>query len=334
MKSTFNRFMALLGDIKGVHVALVVLSVLTFMAPTMKEKMLSLFNSSHCTAALEGDGILVGDTGSSKYVPRWWSSSINWKITQQPGFGDANHRVSIFIVPEEVAHRYLYRFHSHYTSPTIHVDDGMEPKLQPMQHMPITTNIYLLPKEYTRRGREARANLTLNVINNDSSSSEYRSYSVCRFQNRANYEDYIDMDRSGDECTYYNILSAGENKDEFVTFVSPLSSYNFFSAAVPTNSYVQYKTNIVMYFYNHTKLAKFYQCMIRGMDTCTFTTTQSWWKVQRYLIIAYTHPTRVPSSLTTKISVEANTGVLKNSAHLLLCVLIPSLLIRLLCYFC
>ena len=326
-------------DIKGVHVALIIaVGVFIFMAPTMKERMLSLFSSSTCAAALEGDGIMVVDTGSSRYVPSWWFSSIDWKITQQPGFGDANHIVTLFMVPEQIAHHYLYRFHSRYTSPILHIDGGMEPKLELMQRIPITTNVYLLPKEYTRHKKEASVDLMLNVfwnISDESESSEtkqYLSYYVCQFPNRAQYGDFIDMDQGVDnseECT--DVISA---KDAFTPFVSPKSSYNFFSAAVPTKSYVQYETDTTMYFYNHTKLANFYTCTIRGLDTCTFTTTQSWLNPQRHLLIAYTHPTRVPSSLTTKIVVEANTGVLKNSAYLLLCVLIPSLLIKLLCYFC
>ena len=180
------------------YVALVIsIGVLILMAPTVKERIHSLFSSSSCAAAFEGDGILVGDTGSSRYVPSWWLSSIEWKITQQPGFGDAHHTVSLFMVPEQVAHHYLYRSHSRYTSPVLHIDGGMEPKLELMQHIPITTNVYLLPKDYTRPKKEARADLMLNVfwnISDESSDTKtYVSYYVCQFRNRVNYGNFIDI---------------------------------------------------------------------------------------------------------------------------------------------
>ena len=330
------------SDVKGVHVALVVsIGVLILMAPTVKERILSLFTSSSCAAAYEGDGILVGDTGSSRYIPSWWFpySSIEWKITQQLVFGDAHHTVSFFIVPEEIAHRYLYRFHSHDKSQDFYVGGGMEPQLQ---HIPITSNVYLLPKEYTRHGKEAKAYFKLNITQKDTCSSannELQSYYLCQFQNRVNFEDFIDMEqsvRTSSGCTYM-YMSAGENIEasSSVPFVSSISSYNFFSAAVPKNSSVQYETNITMYFYNHTKLRNFYKCIIRGVDTCTFTTTQSWWQPQRLLLIAYIHPTNVPCSLTTKIAVEVNTDILKTSVSIFMWwVLIPTFLIKILCSFC
>ena len=334
---SFRYVIFMQSDVKGVHVALVVsMGVLLLMAPTVKERVLSLFSSSSCAAAYEGDGILVGDTGSSRYVPSWWFpySSIEWKITQQPVFGDAHHTMSFFMVPEDMAHHYLYRFHSHDKSQVFYVGGGMEPELQ---HIPITSNVYLLPKEYTRHGKEAKAHFRLNILQNNTSSSannEQQIYYLCQFQNRVNFRDFIDMEESVHSSSGCTHMSAGENNDPSVTLGSSISSYNFFSAAVPTNSYVQYETNINMYFYNHTKLGNFYKCMVRNVDTCTFTTYHGWWNPQRYLIIAYIHPTDVPSSLTTKISVEVNTGVWKTSAYLLLWVLIPGFVMKLLCSFC
>ena len=338
-----------------VHVALFLcVPIFTLLAPTVKEKTLSLFSSSSFTPAYEGDGILIGDTGINVPLPRFPFKFINWRITQQPEFGDAYHTISFFVVPERLAPKYLYPINSSYKSQTFFVDGGEEFVSQGFQHLNLRSYIYLLPKTYTGPGKEARAVYVVDVKRNSSSSgtSKPLGSSVCRFGSRAEFSDFLDMDRIDknavpclsllgsvtDSCSEgdrdcinafrsYEAISYPSGSP--TTFTTTDSSYNFFSAVVPTKSYVHYESDVVMYFYNHRRLGKFYKCRIRATDTCSFTTSQSIWNPrEREVIIAYTHPTSVASSLTTTISVEAEVYVTKTAAHLLVCLLIPCLLIK------
>ena len=222
---------------------------------------------------------------------------------------------------------------------------------QDQQHLDLRSNIYLLPKEYSP-GRETTAKYVVN-IERDSTSvdrNETYGYQVCQFSSRAFFSSFIDMlpgaidNTMTCHCVYeacggirecfYDLFSSDY---EFCTSASPdftstqlPDTYNFFSAVVPTDSFVKFKANITMYFYDPDMLIKHagYKCTIRNTDTCSFVTTQTWWNFERQLIIAYIHPRVGPYSHTTTISIESNVLLLQNAAHLLLYLLMPCFLIK------
>lgn len=318
------------------RVQIALLLVLIFFAPTVREKISALFTKSTPVSAFRGDGILVAD--SSFYTLSWFPFlSIAWTLTQEPVFGDAYHTISFFVVPKQKARQFLYMNHPpSFTSGRFFVDGGPESVRDGFEHINLRSNIYLLPKEYTGPEKEARAEIKVyftrifNSSGNSSSSSVGACSPVCQFQNRAHYSDFLDMEPNalnGVECSPpfsnrdFQVCDFNEASS---VFTSQVSSYNFFSTAVPTKSYVQYKSDVVMYFYNQKKLAKYFQCRIRGVDTCSFILRPS----DTYLIIAYTHPNSFASEVTTTISVKADVLVSQAAAYFLVCLLTPLLLIR------
>lgn len=313
-----------------VHVALFL--AFTFFAPTVKEKISTLFTKSTPVTAFLGDGILVAD--SSNYAFPWFPFiSINFTLEQQPIFGDAYHTISFFVVPKQIAQQFLYTYDvRNFTSDPFFVDGGKESVRDGLHHLNLRSNIYLLPQEYTGPEKEARAEIKVHftqISSGNSSANSVRACSpVCQFQNRALYSDFLDMEpnaMSGVECTPpfrdFQICDFNEASD---VFTSKANSYNFFSAVVPTKSYVQYKTDIVMYFYDQRKLARYFQCKVRGIDTCSFILRPS----ETYLIIAYIHPNSAASELTTTISVTVDVLVWQAAAYFLVCLLTPLVLIR------
>ena len=317
-----------------VHVALFLsIPICTLLVPTVKERISTLFSTSVYFPAFEGDGILIADT--VKYGFKF--TSINWTLTQQPVYGDAYHTISFFVVPKQIAHRFLYHYNSTYTSHQFFVDGGTELVRGGLQHLNLRSNIYLLPKEYTGSRKETRAEFKVHSTQIVTSESGSRSVAsccpVCQFQNRVAYSDFLDMENysfnKSAECSPpfdFEFNQPCEFNEKSDKFTAKGNHYNFFSAVVPTKSNVQFKADILMYFYNQTKLAKYFQCRIRGVETCSFTTVQRPW--ERNLIIAYTHPTTVASSLTTTISVKADVLVYHTVAYFLVCLLTPSLLIK------
>lgn len=318
-----------------VHVALFLsIPICTLLAPTVKERILALFSRSASVSAFEGDGILVADTSNYGYH----FTSINWTLTQQPVIGDAYHTISFFVVPHHIAHHFLYRYTSTYTSDPFFVNDSAESVRDGLQHLNLRSNIYLLPKRYTgpRSREEARAEFKVNstqIINSESrNESVVTCCPVCQFQSRVSFSDFLDMERysigRSVACSppNFEFEQPCEISGKPDTFTAKTNSYNFFSAIVPTKSNVQFKANILMYFYNQTKLAKYFECRIHGTDTCSFATVRRPW--ERYLIIAYTHPTTVASSMTTTISVRADTLAGHTVAYFCLCLLLPGLLIK------
>ena len=332
-----NLFNSLPYSMNRVHVALFLsIPICTLLAPTVKERILALFSTSASFPAFEGDGILIADMGNYGFK----FTSINWTLTQQPVYGDAYHTISFFVVPQQIAHQFLYHYNSTYTSNSFFVDGGTESVRAGLQNLNLRSNIYLLPKEYTGSRKEARAEFKVHstrILNSESSSRSVEACCpVCQFQNRVAYSDFLDMENYSinktAECSPpFNLINFEFNQpcefsENSAIFTAKGDHYNFFSATVPTKSNVQFKSDILMYFYNQTKLAKYFQCRIRGVDTCSFTTVQRPW--ERNLIIAYTHPTTVASSLTTTISVKADVLVWHTVAYSLVCLLIPSLLIK------
>ena len=334
---------------KGVHVALFCsIPLFTILAPTMRETARALLAPSYFVPAYEGDGILVGDSGVS--LPWWlgWASTINWRITQRPVFGDAFHDISLFVVPKNVAPSLLYRFDANYTSDYFYVDGEYAVVYEDMQHLDLRSSIYLLPKEYTP-GREAKASFIVKVKRQSGEFERNKTYilygsTTCQFQNRALYRDFVDMEPGAEEYAEacHSVLGGPSHfKDEIYLKNHSLSTdcfrstqlqgaYNSFSAIVPTASLVKFETNITMYFYDLKKLINFaqYKCTIRNTDTCSFTTKQTWLNPERQLIIAYIHPRAGPFALTSTLSVTTDILLVQNAAHLLLYLLIPSILIR------
>ena len=321
--------------------------MLTLLAPTVKDKTLSLFQSTTSTQAYSGDSILIGDSEAS--LP---FTTIDWKITQQPGFGDSYQTISIFSVPERVARRHLYRLKSDYNSPSFFTDLDSNT-------LPLRSYIYLLPKKYHGREQEPKAEFTVKFNYASSLTREPMIASVCPFDNRVQYSDYLDMEpgavqnaqgcsrmlgdvenhcsREDQNCTNalraLTEITAPKKGSENAVFQSKVSSYYFFAALVPKNTFVTYEAKILMYFYKHKAFEKNYRiCTIRGTDSCSFTTAgvlnKSWSWSKRHVIIAYIHPNSVPSSLTSRIIVEADVQELQVITLCLLCFTIAYLVIR------
>ena len=323
-----------------VHVALFLsIPVFTLLTPTVKENISAFFVKSTLVSAFQGDGILVADSDKYSFQFPWFPfTSITWKLTQQPLFGDAYHTISFFVVPEQKAYRFLYRYNSSYTSNHFFVDGGKESVRDGLQHLNLRSNIYLLPKQYTGPRKEARAEFKVQFTQlfNSSSYSVGACSPVCQFQNRFGYSNFLNMETDsidnaiGCEPPFVtNAFKTCEFNEKSDVFMSEVNSYNFFSALVPTKSNVHFKTNIDMFFYNQTKLARHFKCQIHGVNTCSFKTLQSFPR-ERFLIIAYTHPNSFASELTTTISVEAEITVhiWQTAAYFLVLLLTPCLLIK------
>ena len=328
-----------------------VIPLITLLAPVVKDKTASLITLPNVLSAYEGDGILTADTSSNLYVWWWWPSifTTRWKLTQRPAFGDAYHTVSFFVAPKSIAHRFLYRFDSNYTTDYFFVDGDFMQVMQGQQHLDIRRNIYLLPKEYTP-GREAKAEYIVDVKKSLSlERNETLGSSICQFQNRDVYTNFIDLEPDAIDgvyrchcdfqgpLPYYGSPVGGVISPNYCSsfpstpyFSSPKSSYNFFSTIVPTKSYVKYTANITMYFYDKLKLLKHaqYKCTIRDTDTCSFTIPQQYWYFDPQLIIAYIHPKAGSYALTTTITVDSDVALLENVARSILCLLIPAFLIK------
>ena len=279
-----------------------------------------------------GDGILIGDSGTN-----FPFSAINWTISQVPTYGNSRHTVSIFAVPERVARRHLYQFKSNFTSETCYRATSTELSVG------MRSYVYLLPQRYLEhskfRDRKAYFEYEFDECPTKRNTPAPKAY---QFQSREFFSDYLDGERGsqnravGCNC----VLTAnqiGENcpkhdrkcveklkRDAGCTdkclqpgqgnFTSDTSSYNFFSICAPKDSIVRYHINVEMYFYNHTMLGKYYMCTIRGTDTCPFQTSGytkhfPFKQKERHLIIAYVHPTSLPSFFTTRLLVEAKVQV-------------------------
>lgn len=322
--------------------------LLTLLTPAVKERVDSLFFSSSFTKAYVGDGILIGDSATN--IP---FTMINWKVTQQPTFGDSFQTVSLYAVPQRVARRNIFRYRSTYASKPFQVRREEDThSVGPRRY------VYFLPKMYLSRGEEARATINVNV--SVDSHSELLTAPVFMFNNSKAFLDFMDMEPDSENGAEKCSCNLGEEcdsdhqdcvkRDSSIcsslyrecqsenTFTSHYSSYNFFAAAVPVNSTVSYSADLVMYFYNATALEKYYMCTIRDMDLCSFPTeggfrhSRSWRR--RDLIIAYTHTTTLSSSTTTRLMIEAEVVFEKTFLIVLcLCLLILYLIIRWCLYF-
>ena len=324
---------------------LCVIPLITLLVPALKEKAASLITLSNYLAAYEGDGILIADTSSNMYVWWWWPSifTTRWTLMQRPVFGDAYHMISFFVAPKSLAHRFLYRFDSDYTSDYFFVDGDFMQVSQGQMHLDIRRNVYLLPQEYTP-GREAKAEYTIDVKKSFSlERNETLGASICQFQNRGVFTSFIDVEPGAIDGAYkchcdLQDPSVGRTippnycspLDSGPYFSSPKSSYNFFSTIVPTKSYVKYTANITMYFYDKLKLLKYaqYKCTIRDTDTCSFTIPQISWYYDPQVIIGYVHPKAGAFALTTTMTVDSDIALPENVALSMLCLLIPAFLIK------
>lgn len=336
----------------AVHVALLCSIPIFAVAPSLKEAAISLLKPSYLTTVYEGDGILVGDTAVS--LPWWlnWAfTTINWKITQRPAFIDAPHSISLYVVSKTLAPRLLYRFDSNFTSDYYYVEGDFESVYHDKQHLDLRSNVYLLPKEYTPV-REAKASIVVDVKRASESSSKHvrnETYgsTTCQFQDRESFRNFVDMEPGAIEYStachsMYGDCPTPEEDDlesfssrapsPFFTSTQLQQSYSSFSSIVPTQTFVKFEADITMYFYrleNVTNIVE-YKCKIRGTDTCEFTTTQSWYNHEDQLVLAYIHPRPGPFSKTSTLLVTTDVLLLRNAAHLLVYLLIPSLLIRML----
>ena len=307
-----------------------------------------LFNSTTSYLAYEGDGILIGDSETN--IP---FTSINWKITQQLEFDDSYQTVSLFAVPQRLARRHLYRYRSYFKSDYFPVNDRAQ-----TQSVASRSYVYQLPQMYLGRGEHAKAKISVQVKSKD--DGKLLGAPVYQFQTLRDFMNFRDLQPDavdnavGCSCMLGEVINSCSPDDEHcidklriaagypnrkecsaksnLFFTSEVTSYNFFAAKVPTNSTVRYETNIIMYFYNTTAFEEYFICTIRGIDTCSFSTKGGFKKFQswreRRLIIAYIHPTNVPSSLTTRIVVQTEVQIGKMALMVMLVLLIIYLVIR------
>ena len=326
---------------------LILIVLLSLLAPWLRERIAFLYKSTLWTPAYEGDGILVGDSGTN--VP---FSSVNWTITQRPMFRDSYHTVHIFAVPERVARRHLYPYQSSFsTSETFQVRGS------DIHSVGARAYVYLLPKMYLNHGQEARAKVNVQV--QADFNTETLTVQTFRFENREHFSNFVDLEpgsmglADGCSCMVGDSIEkkcAKEDKDcieqlkadsncqslEFCSknsvHTSETNSYNFISSDVTENDTVRYEIDLLMYFYNTDAFEKYHMCTIRGTDSCSFQTRGSFkmsrfWR-RRHIIIAYTEPASTPSTPTTFLVVEAE-KVFHHSIMLpLLCLLIAYLIIR------
>lgn len=244
---------------KAANVALLCsIPLITLVTPVVKEKVTALLSLSNDLSAYEGDGILIADTSSYTYVWWWWPRifTTQWTLTQRPVFGDAHHTISFFVVPKNVAHRFLYRYDSNYESDYLFVDGNYMQVSLGQQHLDLRRNVYILPKEYTPGG-EAKAEYVVDVRKSLSlERNETLGYTLCQFQNRDVYTNFIDMEPDAVDGIYrchcdlqdpmlYNGTKAfvgGVISPHYCSpvpstpyFTSSKSSYNFFPLSSQQN---------------------------------------------------------------------------------------------------
>ena len=244
--------------------------------------------------------------------------------------GDDYHSVSIYAVPEMVARQHLFPYNSFFSmgNRTIQVMKGET------RSIGARIFVYLLSSVYLNPGQEAVANINVEVATDF--HSEPLPAPSFRFNSREAFSNFLDSEPGskglavGCSCMLGNICSEGDDAcvekireksgcpladacSKNTAHVSEKSSYNFITTMVPENSTVSYSADLLMYFYNTQAFEEYYMCTIREKDTCSFETSgvskfsRSWDK--RHIIVAYTHPTTVPSSLTTYLVIEAEKNV-------------------------
>ena len=316
---------------------------LVSLAPSVNQHIHSLLGSSRHMEAYLGDGILIGDPETN--VP---FSTVKWSITQVPAYGNSRHTVSIFKVPEHVARRHIYRYKSHHTT------EDCYPADEKSFSIGMRSYIYLLPKRYLKNskydGSEGYINYELLPCYYDDQTYP-KTQMVYQFENRSSFSDYVDGEKGstgkaiGCSCLLDNAFilqhcpdmdptCVKKLKEEFGCqgdgcygnlgpFTSHRSSYNFFSTYTPKGSLVKYDISVEMFFYNHTLLGDYYVCTVRGTDTCTLQTpgyVKHWpFKQERYLIIAYAHPTSVPGFYSTRLRIDTQMDVNYVSTIAFLC---------------
>ena len=301
--------------------------VLSLLTPVLKDGVTSLYKSTSGTPAYEGDGILIGDSGTS--IP---FTSIHWSVRQRPMLGDRYHAVSIYAVPEVLARQSLFPFRSFFSTgnQTIRV------RKEETHSTGARVYVYLLPQMYLQPDQETIVNINVEVLSDF--HTEVLPAPLFRFDTREAFSNFVDFEPGsegnavGCSCMLGDITQRACSKNdrnciEQQTIISSClksdlcstksvhtsrkSSYNFITTVVPENSTVRYSAELLMYFYNTEALKKYYVCTIRENDTCSFDTNGSFklsksWD-ERHLIIAFTHPTTIPSSLTTFLIIEAET---------------------------
>ena len=279
-----------------------------------------------------GDGILLADSETN--IP---FSTIHWTVQQAPSYGNSYHPVSIFRVPERIARHHLYRYAEHYVPKECYRAEDTEYSIG------MRSYIYLLPHKYLKHSRfEDRVphinyRLIPCLYGNDQTP---QIQTVYQFQDRASFSNFLDGDGRatnnavGCSCNIDNSFIDREClqddkeciekikrdlgcKGECYRNLGPLtanqSSYNFFSTYTPEGAIVKYNISVEMFFYNHTLLGNHLACTIRGTDTCPIQTpsyVEHWpFKEERYLLIAYAHPTSVPGYYSTRLHVHAKLQV-------------------------
>ena len=305
--------------------------------PTVRESVLSLFYTTNYIKGYLGDGILIGD--AETYLP---FSTTNWFVTQSPSQGDSYHTVSIYAVPAHKAKKHLYRYQKNFASEVYHVNEATEVRSTGMR-----SYLYLLPKRYLRdEDHEAKVKYQVSIESSDE-HPEPLGRTVFWYQNVDAFSDFLDGEpssehrASGCSCLYAGTVEEscrGQDHNckrtvgcpelcstDAPYFTAKNSSYNYFSIVAPRESLVQYNISVDMFFYNPNKLEKYHKCTIRGMDSCSFHTTgYALFHEERHLVIAYIHPTSVPSFFTTQlfISSEVKLDYVKSVALMIILVLI------------
>ena len=289
--------------------------------PAVKESVESFFYRSHNMEGYLGDEILIGDT-ETYYIP---FSTVNWVVSLSPEHGNSYHTVSIYVVPAHIARESMRRFRRTYVSNTFQVTEGKR-----THSLGMRSYVYLLPKKYIRDEHVAKIEYEAYVTTGV--GDEPIGTTVFWFQNRQDFTDFIEKEpgaserASGCKCLVSDVVSqkCSKNDDKCIDkvkkeahctdvchngdpyFTAENSSYNYYAFHAPKDSRVQYNTTIDMFFYDHTKLGKYRKCIIRGSDDCpVMTQGYSLFPRERELVIAYIHPTSVPSFTTTRLLIQS-----------------------------
>lgn len=329
---------------------LIVLVLLCLLAPKVMEGIASLTHITTSTPAYEGDGILLGDSGT--VFP---FLNIRWTITQQPMFLDSFHTVSIYAVPLNVARRNIYLYRSNFTA-----NRTFQVQKTGIHSVGERMYVYFLSKDYLNDGQEPSAKINVEVVVEDGST--LLTAPVFQFQSRQTFSNFIDLEPGavdgavGCKCMLGQAIKEKCENDDYdcikrlkidsgcpLDLCTPSSdgvvwsqttSYNFFATNVTANSTVRYDTDLLMYFYNTSSVdfEKYYVCTIRGTDSCllhskgVFKFSKSW--NTRKIIVAYTHPMTIPSLVTTQLVVHAVVKVDQSLVIFLICALIAYLILR------
>ena len=330
---------------------LIIVIIACLLVPKVMEGITSLTNTTTSTPGYEGDGILLGDSGT--IFP---FLNFHWTVTQQPLFLDTFHTVSIYAMPLNVARRNIFLYRSNFSA-----NNTFQVQGRGVHSVGERIYVYLLSNEYLNPGQEASALINVEVLTKN--DSEALTAPIFQFRSRQAFSDFIDLEpgavngavgckcmigdaikkkcKKGDcDCIERLRIESGCPSLDLCppasdgVFTSDTSAYYFFASNVTENSTVRYDTDLLMYFYNTSTpdFEHYFVCTIRGTDSCSFQTegvfkfSKSW--DTRRIIIAYTDPTTIPASATTHLTINRVLKIDRSLVIFLVCALIVYLILR------